>query len=98
MSYADFLASKVPVAPMRGIEPGQINDALFPYQRACVDFLLRAGSGGLFLDTGLGKTLCELEWAEHARRATNGYALILTPLAVAQQIAREGERSAMTPA
>jgi hypothetical protein len=92
MSYADFLASKVPVAPMRGIEPGQINDALFPYQRACVDFLLRAGSGGLFLDTGLGKTLCELEWAEHARRATNGYALILTPLAVAQQIAREGER------
>jgi superfamily II DNA or RNA helicase len=58
----------------------------------CVEFLLRIGSGGLFLDTGLGKTACELEWCRHAAGATNGRALILTPLAVAQQIVREGER------
>jgi superfamily II DNA or RNA helicase len=63
---------------------------LFQYQAECVRFLLRVGSGGLFLDTGLGKTLCELEWASHALRETNGRALILTPLAVAHQFAAEG--------
>jgi superfamily II DNA or RNA helicase len=51
---------------------------------------LRQGRWGLFFDTGLGKTLCELEWSKHAAEATNGYALILAPLAVAGQIAREG--------
>jgi superfamily II DNA or RNA helicase len=57
-----------------------------------VRFLLGVGSGGLFLDTGLGKTAVELEWCIHAAEATNGCALILTPLAVAKQIEREGKR------
>lgn len=91
-SYAEFLASKRPRAVERGIEVSDVAAHLFPYQAECVRFLLRVGSGGLFLDTGLGKTLCELEWSEHARRATNGYSLILTPLAVAHQFAAEGEK------
>ena len=91
MSYAEFLASKAVVAPMRGLASvPALSSHLFPFQRACVDHLLTVGSGGLFLDTGLGKTLCQLEWCEHARNASNGMALILTPLAVTQQIAREG--------
>ncbi len=65
---------------------------LFPFQRECVEFLLHSGRGGLFLDTGLGKTACELEWCRHAAEETNGRALILTPLAVAGQIATEAER------
>lgn len=69
-----------------------ISSHLFPFQRHCVEFLLHIGSGGLFLDTGLGKTLVQLEYAEHAREATNGRALILTPLAVAKQIEREGKK------
>lgn len=91
-SYTDFLHSKRPRAVDRGIDVSDIASHLFPYQAECVRFLLKVGSGGLFLDTGLGKTLCELEWAEHARHATNGRALILTPLAVAHQFAAEGER------
>jgi hypothetical protein len=91
MSYAEFLASKAVVAPMRGLTSvPALSSHLFPFQRACVEHLLTVGSGGLFLDTGLGKTLCQLEWCEHARNASNGMALILTPLAVTQQIAREG--------
>ena len=91
--YLAFLAGKEARAPMRGLESvPDLASHLFPYQRACVDFLLRAGSGGLFLDTGLGKTACELEWCRHAADATNGVALILTPLAVARQIEREGKR------
>lgn len=77
---------------MTGIDPAPMPDHLFGFQAACVDFLLRCGSGGLYLDTGLGKTACELEWSRQAGDATNGRSLILTPLAVAQQIAREGER------
>jgi superfamily II DNA or RNA helicase len=89
--YAAFLAAKQPRAIASGLPIiPQINPALFPHQRDCVAFGLRQGRWGLFLDTGLGKTLCELEWSKHAAEATNGRALILAPLAVAAQIAREG--------
>ncbi|MBK8129403.1 MAG: DEAD/DEAH box helicase family protein [bacterium] len=47
---------------------------------------------GLFLDTGLGKTVCQLEWARQCAEHSNGRALILTPLAVTRQIEREGLR------
>lgn len=88
--YAAFLASKAVSAPKRGLDTvPALAHHLFAYQAHCVDFLLRCGSGGLFLDTGLGKTLVQLEWAKHAAEATNGYALILTPLAVARQIERD---------
>jgi hypothetical protein len=91
-AYRDFLDRKRPRAMERGITVHDVAVHLFPYQAECVRFLLRIGSGGLFLDTGLGKTLCELEWAEHARQEGNGRALILTPLAVAHQFAAEGQR------
>lgn len=91
--YADFLAKKAVAAPLRGMrEVPALAGHLFEFQRRCVDFGLRAGSWGLFLDTGLGKTACELEWCRHAAEASNGKALILTPLAVARQIEREGLR------
>jgi len=34
----------------------------------------------LFLDTGMGKSICELEFATQGAEATNGRSLILTPL------------------
>ena len=91
--YLTFLRSKEVRAEPRGM--GAMPDLaphLFQYQAHCVEFLLRAGCGGLFLDTGLGKTLVQLEWAKHAAAASNGRALILTPLAVARQIEREAHR------
>lgn len=91
--YMQFLAGKAAKAPLRGLASvPTLSDHLYPYQRASVDFMLRAGGAGLFLDTGLGKTLCELEWATHAAGASNGRALILTPLAVAWQIHAEAAR------
>jgi superfamily II DNA or RNA helicase len=93
VSYAHFLASKVPVASKRGIAGAATKAGhLFDYQRKCVDFALDAGSCGMFLDTGLGKTLVQLDYLEHARHAENGRALLLTPLAVARQIEREAHR------
>lgn len=89
--YQRFLASKRPAVHAVGLASTPVlHPALFPHQRDCVAFGLRQGRWGLFLDTGLGKTLCELEWSKHAADATNGRALILAPLAVAAQIVREG--------
>lgn len=93
MSYAEFLASKAIRATERGLsEVPTLSGHLFPFQRSCVDFALRAGSAGNFLSTGLGKTACELEWSAHAAEASNGKALILAPLSVGWQIAKEAER------
>jgi hypothetical protein len=91
--YQAFLARKAAVAPKRGLESlPPLSGLLKPFQRASVSFLLECGAGGLFLDTGLGKTICQLEWATHAAAASNGRALILTPLAVAWQIKQEADR------
>lgn len=93
VAYQEFLAAKVPRALHRGLSTmPALSSHLFDFQKHCVEFLLACGSGGLFLDTGLGKTLVQLEFAEHARQASNGYALILSPLAVGKQIEREGRK------
>lgn len=88
--YAAFLARKRPVAHAVGIEPGPMPSTLFDYQAQCVEFGLRQGRAAMFLDTGLGKTRIQLEWCRQAAEASNGRALLLTPLAVARQIEREG--------
>ena len=91
--YNDFLRMKTPSAVKRGLPSmPSISSHLFDFQRHCVEFMLDVGAGGLFLDTGLGKTLVQLEYVEHARFATNGMGLIMAPLAVAGQIAREGRK------
>lgn len=88
-----FLASKAVIAPADGIaKVPRLNAAMFPFQERCTDFTLRQGRAGLFLDTGLGKTICELEFCRVAGKATNGKSLILTPLAVARQIEKEAKR------
>lgn len=93
MNYLDFINRKTPRAIERGLSAmPSISSHLFPFQKHCAEFMLRVGAGGLFLDTGLGKTLVQLEYLEHALHATNGYGLILTPLAVAKQIEREAHK------
>jgi hypothetical protein len=89
--YAEFLASKAPVIQASGFEPAALPGHLFDFQQACIAFAIRQGRTGLYLDTGLGKTRCQLEWAWQSLRAANGKALVLTPLAVAKQIEREGQ-------
>ena len=90
--YREFLASKAPVAQASGFEPFPIPDTLFDFQRAATEFCIRRGRAALFLDTGLGKTICELEFALQGGERSNAPALILTPLAVARQIEREAAK------
>jgi hypothetical protein len=90
MDYADFIASKKPRAFASGFDPSPVPAHLFDFQADVVRFAIKQGRAALFLDTGLGKTACLLEWSEQCRG--DGAALILTPLAVARQIEREGNR------
>jgi hypothetical protein len=88
--YRKFLAKKAPKVQAVGLtKTPKLHEALKPHQRDCVEFALKQGRAGLFLDTGLGKTFCELEFAKHALKKK---ALILTPLAVAKQIEREAQK------
>lgn len=64
-----------------------LGDYLFDYQKTVTEFALKKGRAALFLDTGLGKTRCQIEWAKHVP----GKKLILAPLAVAAQTVREGK-------
>lgn len=90
MSYQDFIAKKLASPPTEGIEPAEITRPLFPHQADLVRWALRGGRRAIFADTGLGKTLMELEWS--AQIAEHGRVLILAPLAVAQQTEREAVR------
>lgn len=91
--YQEFLKSKALRAPMRGLKTvPSLAAHLFDYQAHTVAFSLQAGAAGCFLNTGLGKTECQLEFLRHGLEASNGRALLLTPLAVAQQTKRRAEK------
>src|ERR1035437_6707402 len=91
--YAKFLTKKSLSSDQLGLKKvPELAPHLFPFQRESVEFNLRVGRSGLFLDTGLGKTECQLEWCQKAIEATNTKALIFTPLAVAAQTKRRADR------
>lgn len=88
--YHEFLKEKVAFVRATGIEvePEAINPLLFPFQRDLVRWALRKGRAAIFADTGLGKTLMQLEWA----RLTGQRTLILAPLSIARQTVREAQK------
>lgn len=94
IDYQAFLAAKHLSVPAAGIRvlPSALPETLFEHQRRVAQWALERGRAALFLDTGLGKTGCQLAWADRIHWHTNRPVLILAPLAVAQQTAREARR------
>lgn len=88
--YEKFIAAKSESCEFGGLDVGELPDGIFPHQADLVKWALKKGRAAIFADTGLGKTLMELAWARRVSR--EGRVLILAPLAVAQQIKREGDR------
>jgi len=62
------------------------------HQRHAVEFALNKGSAALFLDTGLGKSLCAFTYAHNVTRHTGKPALMLAPLGVTAQHKAEAAR------
>jgi len=89
-AYAAHLESKRRRVDSVGFAPTRpLNPRLFPYQADLVRWALARGRAALFAGTGLGKSGMELEWASHVAEHTGKPVLLLTPLAVARQMARE---------
>lgn len=91
--YSDFLRSKRIDAPSTGIaDPPALSTKLFPFQRDITRWALRRGRAAIWADCGLGKGWMALEWARVVTEHTGRPVLILAPLAVSQQFAREGAK------
>jgi hypothetical protein len=90
--YEKFLEGKSQLTTEYGFDPVWMPDKLFDFQKALVEWATRKGRAAIFADCGLGKTFMQLAWAENVARKTGGRVLILTPLAVAFQTVKEGEK------
>lgn len=90
--YQEFIVSKQLKSFDAGFDYACTHDWIFDYQRACVEWACKRGKAALFLDTGLGKTNCELAWAEAVEEYTQKPVLILAPLCVSKQIQQEAEK------
>ena len=90
VSYADFIAAKRRRAEQigRDCEAGECHQLLHDWQAEAVAWAVRTGRCAIFWDCGLGKTFAQLEWA----RLSADRALILAPLSVARQTAREARK------
>lgn len=94
MTYQQFLESKVVVAPESGfdIALSEINPALLPHQKDAVQWAVKGGKRALFESFGLGKTVQELEWCRLIVEHEGGKALLILPLGVRQEFARDAVR------
>lgn len=91
MNYREFLESKMVIAPESGfdIDPAAVNQALKPHQRDAVVWAVKGGKRALFESFGLGKTVQELEFCRLVTEHEGGKALIVLPLGVKQEFARD---------
>lgn len=90
MEYKEFLESKQYRISNQGkeIDRDAIHSKLFEWQKDIVQWAIRRGRCAVFLDTGLGKTFIQLEWARMLGENT----LIIAPLSVARQTVRESHK------
>lgn len=88
--YESFVFNKRRAEVATGHEPSELNEYLFDFQHAIVSWAIRRGRAAIFADTGLGKTLMQLSYADDVSSHTGGIVLILAPLAVSDQTIEQG--------
>jgi len=94
MDYNEFIKSKKKKFISSGfdIKESEMNNNLFPFQKHIIKIAIKKGRFALFEDTGLGKTIQQLEWAYQVSKKTKEKVLILAPLAVVDQSKREAKK------
>jgi DNA modification methylase/superfamily II DNA or RNA helicase len=90
IGYHEFLSTKLHRMASCGkdVRSADVHPMLFPFQNDIVRWACRKGRSAIFLDTGLGKTFIQLEWA----RLLGVQTLIIAPLSVARQTVREARK------
>lgn len=94
MNYAEFLAGKTRRVekPGREVAPSEIHPMLHDWQAELVRWAVGVGRAALWADTGMGKTVMQLEWA----RLSGDRPLVVAPLAVCHQTVREAAKLGVT--
>lgn len=93
--YATFLARKTGRVekPGREVTGDDIHPMLHGWQNQLVQWAVRTSRAALWADTGMGKTVMQLEWA---RLSADVGAIVVAPLAVCQQTVREAAKLGTT--
>lgn len=68
--YRRFISSRKTSIDDMGFAPRRINKHVKYHQEVAINFALNKGKSASFLDTGLGKSLCELEFAKQDAEQT----------------------------
>jgi hypothetical protein len=94
MDYQSFLSQKIPAFVPSGFECSDdlLNPNLKAFQRDIVKLALRLGKFANWANTGLGKGLMLLSWADAVCKETGGNVIILAPLGVSKQLVREAAK------
>jgi len=94
--YRQYIDSRADVSRVSKITSSGVSDLAKRHQNVTIEYALRLGKSAAFLDTGLGKSFIELDFARQCAEETKKPSLILTPLAVASQMVREAEKFNMS--
>jgi len=92
MNYNEFIEKKRHSVLNFGYDPVFIPDKMFDFQKYIAEYTIKKGRCADFMDTGTGKTIIELTVATNYIQKYNKPALIITPLAVADQHMREAAK------
>ena len=94
MDYSEYIEQRNYRSIDAGFDPdeSQYPSQIFDHQKAVVSWACKRGRAGVFMDTGLGKTITQLTWADQVQKHTDGYVMLLAPLAVAHQTEREAKK------
>lgn len=90
MDYENFIENKHFKVEPSGFTYKCDNPKLMDFQKKVVEWALSRGKAAVFLDTGLGKTRVQLEFAKAVIEKTGRPFLLLAPLSVGYQIHKEG--------
>lgn len=92
MDYQEFLNCKSQHGSDHGFKPTFMPDCLFDFQLSMLEYAVNKGRSALFEDCGMGKTIQLLAWSQNVVEHTNRPVLVLSPLAVSAQTAREASK------
>ena len=93
-AYHDFLKTKAITATPSGfdVENADLNRNMFDFQKDLCRWALKKGKSAILIGCGCGKTIIQLEWAHQVHVYTNEPVLILAPLSVVNQTAKEARK------
>lgn len=92
--YQKFIEGKSfkPLSHGFDIPDEWLNSNAKDHQKVSIKWALQRGRAALFLDTGLGKSLCLLNFAYAVAKKTGGSVIVLAPLAVGASLIRESDK------